>query len=276
MGVVRVAAAVSVGAVVLLALLWVLQRRMIYLPDQRVAPVDLALPGSREVVVRTADGLSLTTWYLQAGATAVLVLPGNAGDRADRAPLAQALADGGLSVMLLDYRGFGGNPGRPTEAGLLADARAARAALEARPEIDRVVLFGESLGSAVATAIARERAPDALILRSPFPTLADVGREHYPFLPVGLLLVDRYDTLGVIPCVSAPLLVVAGTADRIVPLRLSRALFEAAAQPKRLVEVAGAGHNDAALLTGPQMLSGIADFLREHGIHDPPRGDHAR
>lgn len=264
--IIRALVVLTAVVLVLLLLLWVFQRRLIYLPDQTVAPVAQVLPGGQQVQVETADELRLAAWYLRGGPTGVLVLPGNAGDRADRAPLARALAATGLSVMLLDYRGFGGNPGRPTETGLVADARAARTALEQRPEIRRVVLFGESLGAAVAVTVAAERAPDAVVLRSPFTALVDVARVHYPLVPAGLLLKDRFEVLEPVRSVGAPLLVVTGTADRIVPLRLSRQVFRVAGEPKRMIEVPGAGHNDPALQTGRRMLSGIGDFLREHGV----------
>jgi uncharacterized protein len=208
----------------------------------------------------TEDGLRLKGWFVPArgqdrGRT-VLVLNGNAGDRSDRAPLADALAGNGFSVLLFDYRGYGGNPGHPSETGLAADARAARAYLAGRPDArpDSIVYFGESLGAAVAIRLAVEHPPAALVLRSPFTSLADVGRLHFPFLPVRWLLKDRYDAIGRIGSVRCPLLVVAGGADGIVPARQSRQLYDAASQPKRYVEIPGAGHNDWALLAGDRLV----------------------
>jgi uncharacterized protein len=194
---------------------------------------------------------------------AVLVFNGNGGNRSLRAPLAAALAGLGLHVLLFDYRGYGGNPGRPTEEGLAADARAALAYLAGRPEVDpgRLVYFGESLGAAVALRLAVERPPATLVLRSPFASLAEVGRLHYPLVPVGLLLRDRYDSAALAGRLAAPLLVVAGGRDRIVPVGHSRRLFAAAPQPKRLVVLEGADHNDLDLLAGPQLLAELRDFL---------------
>ncbi len=153
-----------------------------------------------------------------------------------RAALAVALNRMGLSVLLFDYRGYGGNPGRPSEEGLAADARAAQAWLAAQPEVDpdRIAYFGESLGAAVAVGLAVQRPPAALVLRSPFTSLADVGAVHYPWLPVRRLLLDRYPSIERIASVHAPLLVIAGDRDDIVPLSLSRRLYDAAAEPKRL------------------------------------------
>jgi uncharacterized protein len=194
---------------------------------------------------------------------AVLICNGNGGNRSLRAPLAAALARMGLAVLLFDYRGYGGNPGHPTEAGLAADARAALDYLVARPEVDpaRVVYFGESLGAAVALRLATERPPAALVLRSPFASLAEVGQLHYPLVPVSLLLRDRYDAAALAGRLAAPLLVVAGDRDRIVPASHSRRLFAAAPQPKRLVVLDGAGHNDHDLLAGARLLAEVRGFL---------------
>ena len=191
----------------------------------------------------------------------MLVFNGNAGDRSMRAPLAAALNRMGYSVLLFDYRGYGGNSGRPTEDGLAADARAAEAWLAAQPGVERVAYFGESLGAAVAVGLAVQRPPAALVLRSPFTSLPDVGAVHYPWLPVRRLLLDRYPSIERIASVSAPLLVIAGDRDDIVPLSLSKRLYDAAAEPKRFVLVPGAGHNDPALLDGPRMLAEVEGFL---------------
>jgi uncharacterized protein len=194
---------------------------------------------------------------------AVLVCNGNGGDRSMRADLAAALTRLGLAVLLFDYRGYGGNPGSPTEEGLAADARAALAYLAGRPQVDRerVVYLGESLGAAVALRLATERPPAALVLRSPFASLVEVGRRHYPVLPVSLLLRDRYDSAALAGRLAAPLLVVAGGRDRIVPASHSRRLFAAAPEPKRLVVLEGADHNDHDLLAGPRLVDALRSFM---------------
>jgi uncharacterized protein len=194
---------------------------------------------------------------------AVLVCNGNGGNRSLRAALADALSRMGLHVLLFDYRGYGGNPGDPSEEGLAADARAAQAYLAGRAEVDadRLVYFGESLGAAVALRLAVERPPAALVLRSPFASLAEVGRRHYPLVPVSLLLRDRYDSAALAGRLAAPLLVVAGGRDGIVPASHSRRLFAAAPQPKRLVVLEGANHNDYELLAGPRLLAELRAFF---------------
>jgi fermentation-respiration switch protein FrsA (DUF1100 family) len=253
--------------VVLLA--WLFQRKLIYLPlGQYVPPASDVLAGAREISFHTEDGLELAGWFVpgEPGAPAVIVFNGNAGNRSFRAPLAEALTRVGFSVLLFDYRGFGGNPGSPSETGLAADARAARAWLGAQEEVDprSIVFFGESLGAAVALAAAIDEPPAAVILRSPFTSMTAVGKLHYPFLPVGLLLKDRYPSIERIGGLSCPLLVLAGERDRIVPAAQSRALYDAApAGRKRLVEIPGAGHNDYELLAGPRLIEEVVRFVGE-------------
>lgn len=152
----RVLPALVVALIFLLAMAWLLQRQLIYLPSSAPDPVEQVLPVAEEVTVATADGLELAAWFVDAGPTAVVVFPGNAGHRGHRAPLARALSDAGLSVLLVDYRGYGGNPGRPTEQGLSLDAEAAASWLEDRPDVDGIVYLGESLGAAVATELAAQ------------------------------------------------------------------------------------------------------------------------
>ncbi len=268
--VLRFLAALAGGLALIVLLAWVFQRRMIYLPlTWSVPAVETALPGGKEAVLRTADGLELGGWFLPAaGASArraVIVFNGNAGDRSYRAPLAQALARAGFSVLLFDYRGYGGNPGRPSEAGLREDARAARRWLEGREEVDPagILYLGESLGCGAALGLATERPPFALVLRSPFPSLTEVGRIHYPFLPVRLLLRDRFECLDLARRLACPLLVVAGERDRIVPASLSRRLYEAAPEPKRFVLVPGADHNDEVLVDGERVAAETVRFVEE-------------
>jgi fermentation-respiration switch protein FrsA (DUF1100 family) len=248
--------------------IWLFQRKLIYMPMvQNVPAVETVLAGAQEISFVTADGLTLGGWFVPAAgetAGAVLVFNGNAGNRSFRAPLAAALSDRGLAVLLFDYRGYGGNPGRPSEQGLLADGRAARAYLESREDVDpeRVAFFGESLGAAVALAVAVEQPPAALILRSPFSSLAAIGHVHYPLLPVKLLLSDRYPSIERVDKLDCPLLVVAGESDDIVPISQSRQLYEGApAGRKRFLSLPGAGHNDYDLLAGKQLIDETVAFL---------------
>ncbi|MDN5860608.1 MAG: alpha/beta hydrolase [Pseudonocardia sp.] len=256
-----VIAVVAVG----LAALWILQRRLIYFPQtgSPVPPAAEVLPGARDVTLRTADGLELGAWFLPAGTAhygvTVLVANGNAGDRSVRAPLAAALARRGLSVLLFDYRGYGGNPGTPSEDGLALDVRAAHRYLAQDLGLPsgKILYYGESLGAAVVTELAAEHPPAGLLLRSPFTELADVGSAHYPYLPVRALLRERYPLAQRLRRITVPTTVVYGSADRIIPPELSRAVAAAAGGDVEIVEVPGAEHNDVALLNGPELVGAV-------------------
>lgn len=261
-------AVVVAALLALLALVWVGQRRLMYFPDPRVPPPSaVGVADAEDVSFTTADNVRLHGWFVPAGqspaAGTMLVFNGNAGNRAYRAALARAFRPHGLAVLLFDYRGFGDSGGSPDEPGLTADARAARAYLLSRPDVDpaRLVYFGESLGAGVAVALAVEHPPAWLVLRSPFTSMADVGRLHYPMLPVRLLLHDRYAAIDHIASVRAPVLVIAGDADRIVPLELSRQVYDAATSRKSLVVIPGADHNDAALTAGDEVVAHTIRFV---------------
>lgn len=265
--------ALTVAGVVL-GLVWIGQRRLIYFPDRRLpTPAEAGLTAVEAVEIPVEDGGTLNGWFLpgprQPVPFTVVVFNGNAGNRAYRAPLAAALRSRGLSVLLFDYRGYGDNSGRPTQQGLEADARAVRAYVTRRADVraDRVVYFGESLGSAVATILAAQHPPAALVLRSPFTSLADVGRIHYPILPVRWLLADRFASIDVIADVRSPVLVVAGDRDSIVPRELSQQVFDKARQPKEFLIVPGADHNDPELLDGEPMIGAMLKFLERVDRH---------
>ncbi len=263
---------------IVLAILFFAQRSFIYFPAGQVtAPAAAGLPGAASVTFQTEDGLDLEAWFVPARerprSTAeaspaddrtIVVFPGNGGNRSHRAPLAATFAEYGWSTVLVDYRGYGGNPGLPSEDGLARDARAVARMLPTLPGVNpsRIVYFGESIGAAVAVRLAVEHAPAALILRSPFSSMTSVGAHHYPFLPVRWLLRDRYPSIDLIGRVRSPALFIAGDADTVVPLSDTEALFEAAREPKRLVTIRGANHNDEALFTGAEMMAAIREFLR--------------
>lgn len=270
--VVRVLAFV-LGGVLVLAVLGVvgaraLQDRLVYHPA-RTAPPPAAsvLPGGSDVTLTTSDGLELGAWFVPPAAgspdrdLAVLLAPGNGGNRAGRAGLARELSDRGLAVLLLDYRGFGGNPGTPSEAGLLRDARAAQDELVARGyPADRTIYFGESIGTGVVAGLQEQVPPAGLVLRSPFTSLADVGGRVVPLPgPVVRLVLDRnrFPVAEQIAASDVPVTVIQGSADRLTPPAQSDAV---AAGARNLVEhlvVPGAGHNDAVLF-GPVVADAVA------------------
>lgn len=260
-----VAAVGATAAVVLGGLLWGAQRSLVYVPLGGPPPdARTVAPGAEDVTLTTEDGLELGAWLVPArGAdreAAVLVANGNAGSREGRAPLARALAREGFTVLLFDYRGYGGNPGRPSEEGLAMDARAAADALALRGHApERTLYFGESLGAAVVTALAAERPPAGLFLRSPFSSLADTGAHHYPFLPVRTLLWDTYPVRETVAGIDVPTSVVRGDRDRVVPTEQSASVADASAGLFEEVVVEGTGHNDAELGHGPAT---VAAFVR--------------
>ena len=252
----------------LLWLIWLGQRRMIYFPSSDVyTPSQVGLVRAEAVSFTTDDGVTLGAWFVPPRASGsritIIVFNGNAGNRAYRADLAARLSEAGFATLLFDYRGYGGNPGSPSEDGLQLDARAARRYAAARPDVDpaRIVYFGESLGTGVATRLAVEHRPRALILRSPFTSLVAAGQHHYPILPVSWLLRDRYAAIDSIAHVGCPLLVIAADHDSVVPTTLSRQLFAAAVEPKQLLIVEDTDHNDEELLAGPRVIAAVRTFL---------------
>ena len=252
----RVAIVVAAVVALVTALLWVFQRRLIYFPggDPGVPP-----PGWSAAATSTDDGVELGLWHRgpNGDAPLVIVFNGNAGNRRDRLVLGSALADLGFGVMLFDYRGYGGNEGSPSEDGLLRDARAVAA--WARIEYpERALLFlGESLGAAVAIGEAAQRPPEGLILRSPFTSLADAASANYFGLPSAWLLRDSYRSIDLIDDIDAPVTVIAGTADSIVPISQSRTVYDRAALPFEWVAVDGADHNDPRLTAGPEVIAAV-------------------
>jgi len=263
------AAAALVAAASILAIFWLTQRQLIYQPSPDAGePSAAGVPEAERVVLSTRDGLRLNAWFVPPSAAAtggvVIVFNGNAGDRSLRADLARGFGARGLATLLFDYRGYAGNPGSPSEEGLALDAIAAREYVDSRTDAGRrrIVYFGESLGSGVAVRLALTHPPDALALRSPFTSLADTARHHFPYLPVGLLLRDRYASRDAIARVRCPVVVITAAHDSIVPADQSRRLFEAANEPKRLVVIDNADHNDEALTSGPRVIDAVAALLR--------------
>ena len=266
---INAAVVIVVVVVAFLAVIWMAQRRLIYFPSASLpSPAGVGLADAEPVTFLTSDGLQLGAWFIAGPGSAprptILVFNGNAGNRAYRAPLAVSLRRHGLQLLLTDYRGYGGNPGTPTEHGLAADARAALGYLLGRPDVDRsrIVYFGESLGAAVAVRLAVEHTPAGLILRSPFTSLADIGRHHYPLLPVGMLLRDRFASIDSAHRIQSPVLMIAGDRDRVVPIEHTRRLFAAVVTPKTFVELPGADHNDYELLAGNEVIESIVRFVR--------------
>lgn len=252
------------------AMLWALQRQLIYVPDPTPVPTaGDVIAGARDVTLHTADGLELGAWFVPASGRpdtgmAVLVAPGNGGNRAGRAGLAEELSRRGLAVLLMDYRGYGGNPGSPTEDGLAADADAAVGALdELGYPPQRTVYVGESLGSGVVAALQVRHPPAGIVLRSPFTELAAVGAHHYPWLPVRALLRDRFPVVEHLATTDVPVTVIYGDRDSVVPSVLSARVADHAPSLAERVVITGADHNDPVMF-GPTVADAVVRLASRH------------
>ena len=230
--------------------LYLFQRQLLYFPDRaRPELFGLEQLGVREAMLQTEDGLSLLSWYLpaQPGRPVIAYFHGNGGHVGYRAERLLRFAREGFGVLMVEYRGYGGNPGTPSETGFYTDGRAALAFLDREGVTpNRLMLYGESLGSGVAVALAAERQVAAVILEAPPTSVAEVAQCHFPFVPAARMVTDRYDSLSRIGKVKAPILVLHGERDRVVPIRYGRALLDAAPEPKEGWFAPDAGHEDLA------------------------------
>jgi len=257
----------AVYAVVVTAA-YAMQRKLTYFPTP-LAPGEAVLTradvGFEEVRFSTGDGVELHGVFRPPprGRLCLLFLHGNAGNLTSRLPLLRDLIGEDLGGLLFDYRGYGKSGGSPTESGLYEDGSAALAWLASvgvPPE--RVVLFGKSLGTGVAVEMARSHPVRGLALESPYTSLPDAGQRHFPILPVGLLMRDRFDSLSKAPGIRCPVFVVWGTADRVVAPDLSETLFDALPDPKARLVLEGAGHNDIQSSGGKKYWDAWREFLK--------------
>ena len=242
---------------------------LLYFPSRSIlrTPASAGLD-HRDVDLPTSDGERLGGWWIAARGDEclghVLLCHGNAGNIGDRVLHAELLTAAGFDVLLFDYRGYGTSSGRPSEQGTYRDGRAALRWLENEPDVDpaRVFYLGESLGGAVALELALGHPPAGLVLLSAFTSVRDMARRHYRAIPTAVVP-DAYPSLRLIAGLRAPLLVLHGEDDMIVPVEHGRALFDAAPEPKRLLVVPGAGHDDILSRAGPRLAGEIASWA--HG-----------
>jgi uncharacterized protein len=242
----RIAAVISAIYLATTAATYILQRDLIFHPSSlRIAPRSLGLTGVAELELATTDGERLVAWYARSaeGRPTLFYLHGNAGSLAHRAGRVRLYRSRGYGVFMFAYRGFSGSTGAPSESNIVGDALMAYDRLKTLgPRDEEIVVYGESLGTAVAVQVAANRRPNGLVLESPFSSAADVGSYLYPFLPVRWLLEDRFESVEHIHNVKAPLLVLHGEDDRIVPIRFGRKLYAAAPPPKTAHFINGATH----------------------------------
>ena len=225
-----------------------LHRYFVYVPDpKRVVPKDAGLTGVEEVVFKAADGTRLIAWYrpAQPGKPTLLYFQGNNGNVADRAGKIKAIGADGCGVFMPNYRRYGGSGGRPTEKRIAADAVSAYDYLRGLGVAPHdIVLYGESLGTAVATRLSLQREAQGLVLEAPFTSVVDVGLLMWPLLPLQYIMVDQFRTIDRIGQVSIPLFIIHGGRDAVIPLDQARRVLHAANEPKTLSLVPRAGHND--------------------------------
>lgn len=268
----RLGAVLALAYTLIALLMWLFQERLVFLPDMGRAhiatPADIGLDW-QAVELATADDLTLDAWWVPAenARAALLFLHGNAGNISHRLDSLEQFNRLGLSVLILDYRGYGKSEGKPSEAGAAMDANAGWRWLneESGHVPDKLVIFGRSLGAAVAAELASRTNPAAVILESPFRSVPDVGQRLYPWLPVRALARLTYPTVEYVTQRTAPLLVIHSENDEIIPFAEGQAVYDAATSPKELLVIQG-GHNTGFLESEAIYLRGIDDFLSGAGL----------
>ena len=269
-------AAIGVGIYVLLAMvLYLAQPRLVFFPSRELAtlPTPYGLE-YEDIQLRTQDGVELHGWFLPAptALATLLFFHGNAGNISHRLESIQLFHDIGLDVMIIDYRGYGQSTGHASEQGTYLDADAAWTYLVEQRGVDpmQIIVFGRSLGAAVASWIAIKHQPAALILESTFTSIPDIAAHYYPLLPVRWLARIRYDNRSRLAKVQCPVLVIHSKDDEIIPYAHAKQLFEMATSPKQLLEIAG-DHNRGFLMSRLQYSQGIRAFIT--GALETPRSN---
>jgi fermentation-respiration switch protein FrsA (DUF1100 family) len=242
-------------------MVYLAQRSLMYFPDRtHVTPAAAGLPEANEVPLKAADGVQVVAWYVppQDDKPVIVYFHGNGGSLPHRVPRFRKLIDAGIGLVALEYRGYGGSPGSPSEQGLIADGEAAYRFAAAHYSAQQLVLWGESLGSGVAVAVAAEQPVGRVILEAPFTSAVAVGAQHYWYLPVRLLMKDKFHSDARIGKVKAPLMIMHGVQDRTVPYAMGERLFDLANKPKHLVRFLDGGHDD---LDANGALDAVGRFL---------------
>ncbi len=248
------------------AVLYFTQRSLMYFPETvRTAPAAAGLPQAEEITLATADGEHLVAWHVppRAGKPVVLYLHGNGGALRYRAERFLRLITDGIGIVAVEYRGYGGSTGSPSERGLIADGEAAYAFAAAHYSVSQIALWGESLGTGIAVALAAEKPVGRVILEAPFTSAEAVAANRYWFMPVRLLMSDQFRSDARIGKVTAPLLILHGLKDETVPFAMGLRMFELANKPKHIVRFLDGGHDDldknGALVAVGRFLAGDLD-----------------
>ena len=245
--------------------IYFMQDRMLYYPEREVVqtPLDIGLE-YEEVTLQTIDNVTISGWYIPAKNEkgVLLFCHGNAGNISHRLESISIFHNLGLSVMIFDYRGYGKSEGNPSEKGTYLDAEAAWNYLVEvnQKSSDRIILFGRSLGAAIASDIALKKVPAGLILESSFLSVPDMGKKHYPWIPVKYLSKFHYSTGDKIQSITCPKLIIHSPDDEIVPFEHGKSLFEKAGKPKEFMQIKG-GHNEGFLVSGDFYIEGLKRFV---------------
>ena len=249
--------------------MYTFQRKLQYHPyKEQVSPTQYELEGVEAVSFDTEDGESINAWYgpAKAGRPTIVYFHGNAEAIQHRWERVKLFMDHGYGVLMVSWRGYAGSTGTPTEAGFKLDAAAALRFLEVKGiEPDRLVYFGESLGSGVAVPLAVEKPPAAVILDSPFTSAADVGQHTYWFVPTALLLKDKFDSMAHVKNVKSPVFIFHGDADRVVPQKFGRALYDAFETSKEFVDLPDFGHVEPLTSDTWKRMNA---FLEKYAVRD--------
>jgi fermentation-respiration switch protein FrsA (DUF1100 family) len=245
----------------LAAVIYVAQRSLMYFPDAaHVPPAEAGLPEAEEIPLTAADGVRVAAWHVppRDAKPVIVYFHGNGGALHFRVARFRRLIADGVGLVALEYRGYGGLAGSPSEQGLIADAQAAYRFAAGRYPPQQLVLWGESLGAGVAIAMAAERPVGRVILEAPFTSAVALGARHYWYLPVSLLMKDQFRSDQRIGKVTAPVMIMHGVHDRVVPYAMGEALFDLANKPKHFVRFLDGGHED---LDDNGALDAVARFL---------------
>ena len=243
--------------------LYILQRKMIFYPDRTSPDITIANHlDFAELKVKTTDGLSIAGWWHKAKTDqpTLILFHGNAGHHGHRSYNVQDYIEAGYGIVLASYRGYGGNEGKPSEGGFYQDAHAYITHLINNNVSERdIIIYGQSIGSGVAVQMATKfKNVKALILEAPYTSLPDIAEKQYFFIPVRLLMKDKFDNLSKIKKVKAPLLIMHGSEDKIIPASMGQELYKAANDPKEIYIFDGYGHNDLPI---ELMTKKVIDFI---------------
>jgi uncharacterized protein len=238
---------IAASYVAIVALMYFMQRAMMYFPERvRTAPGEAGFPEAEEIVLNSAGGERVIAWHVAARGDkpVVLYFHGNGGALRYRVGRFRALTADGTGLLALSYRGYGGSSGCPSEAGLIADGIAAYAFAASRYPADRIAFWGESLGSGVAIAVAAQKVIGRLVLEAPFASAVEVAAHAYPFVPVRWLMKDQFRSDLRVAKITAPVLILHGERDRVVPIESGERLYAMINAPKRFVRFPAAGHEE--------------------------------